>query len=431
MPFSGSSSFTSPTRVARTTVRPAGRWRAALLVSLVSVVSIISLGLATPADFRTRALLGLVPIAVGVLTSVMTTAVVTGAMLSLYIALQLIDPTPSGGWAVVGPLLIGTGGLLGVLIARRREEQHARIQAVVDIAEATQRAVMRALPDHVGDLHIADFYQPAARAARVGGDWYDFQPSPHGVRAVLGDVSGKGLPAVSASASLLGAFREAGYHEADVREVARRLEIAMQRYSAWARVMGEEELPDAFSTALLLHFPPGVDAVDIVNFGHEPPLVVGADGSVHTPDVPSGVPLGMGALGTELPEPVRLPFRPGDTLVLFTDGVTECRDDDGVFYPVRDRMPGLAERLPEDAPPAELLRRIVFDLHGHRHGTPSDDTAITVIRRTEGRVKPYATPSDAVLYEPAGPSGDASQYATDMRERACPSRSTSSTKAIA
>ncbi|WP_353943470.1 PP2C family protein-serine/threonine phosphatase [Streptomyces sp. HUAS MG91] len=437
MPFSGSSSFTSPTRVARTTVRPTARWRAALLVSLVSVVSIISLGLATPADFRTRALLGLVPIAVAVLTSVMTTAVVTGVMLALYIALQLIDPTPSGGWAVVGPLLIGTGGLLGVLIARRREEQQARIQAVVDIAEATQRAVMRALPDHVGDLHIADFYQPAARAARVGGDWYDFQPSPHGVRAVLGDVSGKGLPAVSASASLLGAFREAGYHEADEREVARRLEIAMQRYSAWARVMGEEELPDAFSTALLLHFPPGVDAVDIVNFGHEPPLVVGADGRVHTPDVPPGVPLGMGALGAELPEPVRLPFRPGDTLVLFTDGVTECRDDDGVFYPVRERLPGLVERLPADAPPGELLRRIALDLHGHRHGPPSDDTAITVIRRTAGRVAPYVTPSDAVLYEPADSAAlyaedaEESQYATDMRERACPSRSTSSTKAIA
>ncbi|MFJ4713004.1 PP2C family protein-serine/threonine phosphatase [Streptomyces sp. NPDC088785] len=431
MPFSGSSSFTSPTREARPTVRPTGGWRAVLLVMLVGVVTVVSLDLATPADFRTRALLGLLPMGVAVLTSVMTTAMVTGGMLVVYIGLQLVSPVPSGGWGVVGPLLIATGGLLGVLIARRREEQHARLQAVTAIAEATQRAVMRAVPEHVGNLHIADFYQPAARAARVGGDWYDVQPSPHGVRAVLGDVSGKGLPAVSASASLLGAFREAGYHEADVREVARRLEIGMQRYSAWARVMGEEELPDAFSTALLLHFPPGTDAVDIVNFGHEPPLVVGADGRVHTPEVPPGVPLGMGALGAALPEPVRLPFGVGDTLVLFTDGVTESRDDDGVFYPVRDRLPGLVRELPADAPPGELLRRLVHDLHGHRHGSTSDDTAITVVRRTAGNVAPYAADTDAVLYEPARAQPPRDQYATDMRERACPSRSTSSTKAIA
>ncbi|MBO1333584.1 PP2C family protein-serine/threonine phosphatase [Streptomyces sp. VRA16 Mangrove soil] len=428
MPFSGSSSyFSASTREARpSTGRPTGGWRAVGLLVFVMLAGIRTLDMATPDDFRARTLLGLVPIAVSLLAPVMATATVTGALLAVYVTLQALSPVPTTGWSVLEPLLIGTGGLLGVLIARRREEQRARLQAVTDIAEATQRAVMRTLPDHVGDLHIADYYQPAARAARVGGDWYDFQPSPHGIRAVLGDVSGKGLPAVSASASLLGAFREAAYHEADVREVARRLEIAMQRYGAWTRVVGEEGLRDAFSTALLLHFPHGLDVVDVVNFGHEPPLVVAADGTVHTPDVAPGVPLGMGPLGAGLPEPVRLPFRTGDTLVLFTDGVTECRDADGVFYPVRERLPRLVDELPAHAPPNELLRRLALDLHGHRHGPPGDDAAVTVIRRTSGHVDPFATAGDATLYAPAGP-----QYATDMRERACPSRSTSSTNAMA
>ncbi|MYW68832.1 SpoIIE family protein phosphatase [Streptomyces sp. SID8379] len=417
MPFTGSSSFTSATREARpSTVRPTGGWRTMVLLALVMLVCIVSLDLATPYDFRARALLGLVPIVVAILASVTATATVTGALIVVYVGLQAVSPTPSGGWAVLGPLLIGTGGLLGVLIARRREEQQARLQAVTDIAEATQRAVMRSLPDHVGDLHIADFYQPAARAARVGGDWYDFQPSPHGVRAVLGDVSGKGLPAVSASASLLGAFREAAYHEGDVSEVARRLEIAMQRYSAWTRVVDEEELPDPFSTALLLHFPPDADAVDVVNFGHEPPLVVTAQGRVHTAEVTPGVPLGMGSLGAGLPEPVRLPFRTGDTLVLFTDGVTECRDAGGTFYPVRERLPRLVERLPADAPPQELLRRLALDLHEHRYGPPSDDAAVTVIRRTTETVAPYATASDAGLYlprsQPSAPTHASAQYAS-------------------
>ncbi|MFJ8823952.1 PP2C family protein-serine/threonine phosphatase [Streptomyces sp. NPDC102467] len=404
MPFRSSSSYYQPpaNRDARPgTVRPAGGWRALVLVVAVLVTAVVTLDLATPTDFRARALLGLVPIAVAMLAPVLATAVVTGLLLITYMVLQSLSPIPSDGVAVLGPLMIGTGGLLGVLIARRKEEQQARLQAVTDVAEATQRAVMRALPDRIGPLHIADFYQPAARAARIGGDWYDFQPSPHGIRAVLGDVSGKGLPAVSASASLLGAFREAGYHAARVEEIAERLETAMQRYNAWTRTMRDSEHPDAFSTALLLHFPPDDEAVDIVNFGHEPPLVVSPDGRVHTPAVPPGLPLGMGSLGARPPVPVRLPFRPGDTLVLFTDGVTECRDHGGDFYPVRERLPGLAaDAAVTQGPPGELLRLIAEDLHRHRHGAPHDDAAITVIRRTATEVAPFATAADAALYGP-------------------------------
>ncbi|MEV3853878.1 PP2C family protein-serine/threonine phosphatase [Streptomyces sp. NPDC050095] len=407
MPFRSSSSYYQPPpREDRHSAghHTGGRHTVLFLVTAM-VTAVVTLDLATPADFRARPLLGLVPIVVALLAPVMTTAFVTGFLLVTYIALQAMSPTPYGSVAVFGPLMIGTGGLLGVLIARRREEQQARLQAVTDVAEATQRAVMRALPERIGPLHLADFYQPAARGARVGGDWYDFQPSPHGIRAVLGDVSGKGLPAVSASASLLGAFREAGYHEADVDEVARRLETAMQRYNAWTRSTQDSEHPDAFSTALLLHFPPpeqGADVVDIVNFGHEPPLVVSPDGRVRTPEVEPGLPLGMGQLAAGLPRPVRLRFAPGDTLVLFTDGVTECRDEDGAFYPVRERLPRLLSAAPAtaQAPPGELLRLIAEDLHRHRHGAPSDDAAITVIRRTATSVAPFVSPADAELYAP-------------------------------
>lgn len=431
MPFRSSSSYYQPAgrEVRPSAVRPTGGWRAVVLLVTVMVSAVVCLDLATPHDFRARALFGLVPIAVALLAPVMTTAVVSGLLLLTYLVLQSVSPIPSGGLLVLGPLMIGTGGLLGVLIARRKEEQLARLQAVTDVAEATQRAVMRSLPERIDDLHIADFYQPAVRAARVGGDWYDFQPSPHGIRAVLGDVSGKGLPAVSASASLLGAFREAAYHEADVDEVARRLETAMQRYNAWTRITHDSERPDAFSTALLLHFPPGEEAVDIVNFGHEPPLVVSPDGRVHTPDVEPGLPLGMGSLGAGPPAPVRLAFRPGDTLVLFTDGVTECRDAGGAFYPVRERLPRLVTPGTAQQPPGELLRLLATDLHEHRHGPPTDDAAITVIRRTPVAVSPFATDSDAALYRPHA-DADA-QYATDIRPLEWASRSISSTKATA
>ncbi|MEB8344135.1 PP2C family protein-serine/threonine phosphatase [Streptomyces endophyticus] len=439
----GSSGFYSSIRGAGPSdSRPTGGWRAVVLLVAVMALIITTLDVATPADFRARALLGLVPIMVALLAPVTVTAVVTGLLICVYVGLQAVAPLPtSGSWAVLGPLMIGTGGLLGVLIARRREEQRARVQALTDIAEATQRAVMRGLPERFEDLRIADFYQPAARAARVGGDWYDFQPSPYGVRAVLGDVSGKGLPAVSASAWLLGAFREAAYHEERIEEVARRLEIAMQRYSAWTRITNDEGLTDAFSTGLLLHFPPTApEYLDVVNFGHEPPLVVTADGRVHTPDLPAGLPLGMGTLGAAAPGMARLPFGVGDTLILFTDGVTECRDEDGTFYPVRERLPRLLSSRGAQESPEALLRLLAEDLREHRYGPPSDDAAITVIRRTAQRA-PYVNEADAELYayrpkEPADTAdtavrGAVAQYATDMRFLECASRSISSTKASA
>ncbi|MCX3062323.1 PP2C family protein-serine/threonine phosphatase [Streptomyces beihaiensis] len=382
-------------------VRPTGGWHTLALLVAVMVTGIVALDMVTPQDFRARALFGLVPVVVAMLATVMATAMVGGLLLVVYVTLQWAAPDPSGGLAVLGPLMIGTGGVLGVLIAHRKEDQLTRLRAVTDIAEATQRTVMRTLPDHVADLRIADFYQPAARAARVGGDWYDFQPSPHGVRAVLGDVSGKGLPAVSASAALLGAFREAAYHEEPVEEVARRLENAMQRHSAWTRATGDEGHPDAFSTALLLHFPPELPAVDIVNFGHEPPLMVTADGRVHTPDVPPGLPLGMGTLGAGTPETVRLPFAPGDTLVLFTDGVSECRDAAGDFYPVRERLPRLLGEPHDRRSPQAILARVARDLRAHRHGPPGDDAAVTVIRRTAEWAASFATGPDAALYRAA------------------------------
>lgn len=142
---------------APSSARPTGGWRAVGLLVAVLALIIVTLDVATPADFRARALLGLVPIAVALLAPVTVTAVVTGLLICVYLGLQAVAPLPtSGSWAVLGPLMIGTGGLLGVLIARRREEQRSRVQALTDIAEATQRAVMRGLPERFEDLRIAD-----------------------------------------------------------------------------------------------------------------------------------------------------------------------------------------------------------------------------------------------------------------------------------
>lgn len=101
--------------------------------------------------------------------------------------------------------------------------------------------MLRPLPYHWGGLDWSAVYVTADHVARVGGDFYDLQPSRYGTRVILGDVQGKGLGAVAASAVLLGTFREAGYHEGRLRDVARRLETRMKRQQAYTRYLGQDE----------------------------------------------------------------------------------------------------------------------------------------------------------------------------------------------
>ncbi|MGH4030998.1 PP2C family protein-serine/threonine phosphatase [Actinomycetota bacterium Odt1-20B] len=350
----------------------------------------------TPWDFPAGVLLALLPIGIALFSSVLATTVVGLLILTAHLTLWSDGFDLSHDVAVVVALLIGVGGLLGVLVAWHRERTRVTLRAVTEVAEATQRAVLRPIPSRVHDLHIADLYRPSASAARLGGDWYDIQPSPYGIRAVLGDVSGKGLPAVSASAALLGCFREAAYHKEDLSEVGHRLESAVQRYNTWAWHWkdgpGIEAAPaELFSTAVLLQLcddTPGT--VDVLAYGHEPPLIVGADGTVRSPEVEPGLPLGMATLGVAMPtSPTRLPFSEGDTLLLYTDGVNECRSRDGTFYPVRQRMAQLARE--SGATPEDLVDRLEHDLLAHSGGPLGDDAAIIAIRRVPSRTRPLET----------------------------------------
>ena len=109
-----------------------------------------------------------------------------------------------------------------------------------------------------------------------------------------------------------------------------------------------------FATGILVGFPQDDrDTVEFVNFGHEPPLVVAPDG---VRDLPPGhgLPLGLAALTAERPLVLTVALAPGETLLLVTDGVTEARDADGVFFPLRDRVAGALSADPSTADPQRL-----------------------------------------------------------------------------
>ncbi|MFE0367036.1 PP2C family protein-serine/threonine phosphatase [Streptomyces tendae] len=292
-----------------------------------------------------------------------------------------------------GLVLVVLGGAIAVVAAGFRVGGERRMLHMRNIADTTRRTVLRPLPVGFGGMDHAAVYLAADSEARVGGDFYDIQPGPHGTRVLVGDVQGKGLGAVETAAALLGTFREAGYHEPDLATVAERLEVRMVRHRAHTAALGRSD-GDRFATAVLIGFSPGLpDVVDAVVFGHEPPLAVGPRG-VRVLPVVGGLPLGMAELAPSgrsgTPPVQRLSLAEDETLLLVTDGVTEARDPAGVFYrPADDIAPAVAVDA-RSAAPTRLVSLVRDGTLRHCRGRVADDTTVFAVRRTSGGREPGA-----------------------------------------
>ena len=257
-----------------------------------------------------------------------------------------------------------------VVISHLRIVRTRHLVAVSTVAEAAQLALLRPPGPLVGDIRLAARYVSAADSAKIGGDLYGVLETPFGVRAIIGDVRGKGLGAVQTAAVVLGAFREAAYDEEDLAGVARRLEASVLRHVP----SGE------FTTALLVGFrEPG--AVELLHCGHVSPLRVSPDGTATVLDPPDPwVPIGLAHLARGAPLSWSVPFRHGDVLLLCTDGVVEARPGGGgSFYPLTERAPALVAGSAAD--PEAAVARVYADLLHHAGGALRDDAALLLLAR--------------------------------------------------
>ncbi|WP_327681356.1 PP2C family protein-serine/threonine phosphatase [Kitasatospora sp. NBC_00458] len=293
--------------------------------------------------------------------------------LSHYDEVDTINDTRFLWGAMISYLLLT---LFSAWVAKIRMRRAAAFAAVSSVAEAAQRALLRLPGPVVGPLHLAVRYVSAADASRIGGDLYSVLETPHGTRVAVGDVRGKGLGAVQTAAVVLGAFREAAYDEAGLRGVAARVEASVERHA-----------PDGeFTTALFAEFrTPGV--VELLQYGHVPPIRVDPDGRAHVLDAPDPwVPLGLGRLAVGEPTSWGQPFGPEDVLVLCSDGVIEARHHrTGEFYPLEERVGRLVRDAARSSAELEVaVGRVYADLLEHTGGELRDDALLLLITRTDG-----------------------------------------------
>jgi anti-sigma regulatory factor (Ser/Thr protein kinase)/GAF domain-containing protein len=232
-------------------------------------------------------------------------------------------------------------------------------------ATTLQQHLIHPLPQVAG-LELAAVSQPASEPALVGGDFHDVIALKDDLVLVLiGDVTGKGIPAAGMTETVRSAFRTLALISTAPEFILRHIN----------RMMLEEPHTDQLVTALLLRIDLGRGVVSLSSAGHPPPVRVTAAGAslVEPPYRPP-----LGAFGSTY-ETRQVPLAAGETLVLYTDGVTEARRAGELLG--EQRLLRLLEEAGTTEPQAlvDHLARAVADYAG----VLQDDVQILALRRTE------------------------------------------------
>ncbi|MEO5853041.1 MAG: SpoIIE family protein phosphatase [Nocardioides sp.] len=245
------------------------------------------------------------------------------------------------------------------LLEAKRSAEQAREHAA-SLAATLQETLIPPNPPTIPHLDIAGVYRPAGSGREVGGDFYDvFQVGPNAWVVALGDVSGKGIPAAVVTSFVRYHVRALAMVHRDPARLLTALDAAMQANAT-----------ERFCTLVVVRLErlDGQWDLSLALAGHPPGLVRRADGSTYELGVP-GTPVGL------ISEPefhtVGLPL--GDeTVVLYTDGVTEARSLEGMYG--GDRLAALVASLP--AEPSLISEAIARAALAWQSEIASDDIAI-------------------------------------------------------
>ncbi|MGW7453332.1 SpoIIE family protein phosphatase [Streptomyces sp. NPDC054787] len=285
---------------------------------------------------------------------------------------------------------LGARAAVSIDNARRFTREHA-------MAVTLQRSLLpRVLPDQSA-VDVAFRYLPAT--AGVGGDWFDVIPLPGArVALVVGDVVGHGVHAAATMGRLRTAVHNFSTLDLPPDELLGHLDELINRIDQDEAGDGgdaEEGSSDGVAgpagitgaTCLYAIYDPVSGHCSMASAGHPGPALIRPDGQVEFPELPTGLPLGVGGMPFEAVT-FRLPE--GSRLVLFTDGLVEDRDRD---FDAGLRLLGDTLARPGRSPDqacSDVLAAMLFPV-------PSDDIALLIAdtRRLEAdRIAEWEVPGE-------------------------------------
>ncbi|MFG2872709.1 PP2C family protein-serine/threonine phosphatase [Streptomyces sp. NPDC048338] len=201
-------------------------------------------------------------------------------------------------------------------LQRLNEELRAAHARELEVAVTLQEAMLRS-PDLAHHPDVAVRYLPAIGSLNVCGDWYDTVDLPDGrFTLAVGDVVGHGLEAATVMGMLRSALSAASRAVAGPAQALEILGMYARSVEGALAATAVNVLVDSRSKLIVYS-----------SAGHPPPVLLRADGSAELLDQATDPPLG--ARPDHVPRPqAGTAFRTGDTLVLYTDGLIERRDED-------------------------------------------------------------------------------------------------------
>ena len=241
------------------------------------------------------------------------------------------------------------------------QPERAALQRDLDLASEVQRNLLPQNGLTAGNWETSYHYAPLGP---VSGDYCDLIPSDGQLFFVLGDVSGKGVAASMLMAQLNALFRSLTGMALPLGQIVTRVN----------RVFCESALAGQYAT-LVCGQAKSTGEVEIHNAGHWPAIVVGRGGVLRVES--TGLPLGM--FHESEFSATRVQLEAGDTLFLYTDGLSEARHEDDEFGV--ERVLTLV-RQQAARPPRELIAACLEALRSFTNGGPRlDDLTLLAIRR--------------------------------------------------
>ncbi len=356
---------------------------ALLLIPLVLMAVIATVDILAPADVHLGPLLVVAPAITASFAGPRLTAIIGALAVSVLVAIGVARDVITTENLVVQIASLVLISAFVVVFNYLREHSRHELARVRTVSEAAQRVLLRPLPERIGPLRIASSYRAAGTDAHVGGDLFAAARTTDSTRLIIGDVRGKGLKTLGDTALLLGAFRSAAHQQSPLPALTAYLEgsvswglaeLAADHRRGQGSGDGELEVGEGFVTAVIIDIPDDEELITVINCGHPSPLLLHQGRAVALDVRQPAPPLGLGRLADTRYSTSAFPFHPGDVLLLYTDGVSEARNSEGVFYPLPARLEQRGE-----SDPVKLLAWLNADVDSYVGGALSDDAAMVAI----------------------------------------------------
>ena len=258
---------------------------------------------------------------------------------------------------------VENGRMYRELADRERFEQEMKW------AREIQRSMLPRITPVLEGFEVFGTSQPAFE---VGGDYFDYVQVGSRWHFIVGDVSGKGVPAALIMSILRSLIHTYVEMSSSPKEILRRVN----------RNLSPDLEPGMFVTVASVTLELKTGDVELVRAGHEPVMIIRADGSVERFE-PGGTALGLVEVARfdEALEEMRVHLSPGDTVLLYTDGITEARDSNGDELGYQG-VEAMACRH-RTRPAKEMIKAMIEDLKAFSgNGDQLDDITLVALRRS-------------------------------------------------